>query len=217
MKMRPYVIINCAASVDGKIALEGNQPIRLSNEEDMARVHRLRHECDAVLVGIGTVLADDPKLTVKEKYVQNPKQPLRVVLDSSLKTPDDAEVMKPTAPTLIATASPVAAKKKGHADIICCGESSIDLRTLLSYLYDIGVRKLLVEGGSTVIASFLSERIVDEIFVFFAPVVIGGYAPSIVGLIDEQFQKHPIVFDVCSIQPLGEGFLVKMRPRYESY
>ena len=217
MMMHPYVIINCAASVDGKLALKDNRPIRLSNEADMARVHRLRHECDAVLVGIGTVLADDPKLTVKEQYVQNPKQPLRVVLDSSLKTPDDAEVMKPTAPTLIATTSSVTPKKRGHADIICCGESRIDLHKLMSYLYDIGVRKLLVEGGSTVIASFLNERIVNEIFVFFAPVIIGGSAPSIVGLIDDQHQEHPIVIDICNIQHLGEGFLVKMRPRYESY
>ncbi|RLF43417.1 MAG: 5-amino-6-(5-phosphoribosylamino)uracil reductase, partial [Thermoplasmata archaeon] len=66
---RPYVIINCASSIDGKIALVGKKPLKISSEEDMARVHKLRNECDAILVGIGTILADDPKLTVKEKYV----------------------------------------------------------------------------------------------------------------------------------------------------
>lgn len=215
MMKRPHVIINCAASIDGKLALAGNQSIRLSNEEDIARVHRLRNECDAILVGIGTVLADDPKLTVKERYVQNPKQPLRVVLDSHLKTPENAEIMKPTAPTLIVTSCTTAGKKKGHADVICCGDSRTDLKKLMMHLYDIGVRNLLVEGGSTVISAFLKERIVDEILIFFAPVLIGEPAPSIVGNTGKEHEKQTIAVDICNVQRMGSGFLVMARPRYE--
>lgn len=215
MMKRPHVIINCAASIDGKLALADNQSIRLSNEEDIARVHRLRNECDAILVGIGTVLADDPKLTVKEQYVQNPKQPLRIVLDSHLKTPENAEITKPTAPTLIVTSCHTAGKKKGHADIICCGDSRIDLKKLMMYLYDIGVRNLLVEGGSTVISAFLKERIVDEILIFFAPVLIGEPAPSIVGNTGEEHEKQAIAVDIYNVQRMGSGFLVMARPRYE--
>ncbi|HDH81938.1 MAG TPA: 5-amino-6-(5-phosphoribosylamino)uracil reductase, partial [Thermoplasmatales archaeon] len=90
--MKPFVIVNCAMSIDGKIAFPDRKQAKISNDEDMARVHKLRDECDAVLVGIGTVLSDNPKLTVKEKYVQNPSNPLRVVLDSNFRTPRDAEV-----------------------------------------------------------------------------------------------------------------------------
>ena len=74
---KPYVIINCTSSVDGKIALVGKKPLKISNEEDFERVHHLRNECDAILVGIETVLYDNPKLTVKEQFVQGCKNPLR--------------------------------------------------------------------------------------------------------------------------------------------
>ena len=81
MAVRPRVIINAAMSVDGKIALSDGKAVRLSNEEDLRRVHRLRAHVDAILVGVGTVLMDDPKLTVKSKYAKG-RNPLRIVLDS---------------------------------------------------------------------------------------------------------------------------------------
>ena len=99
----PYTIINCAMSADGKIALPSRKQTRISNEEDMARVHRLRNECDAVLVGVGTILSDDPKLTVKERHVDEVRNPLRVVLDSKGRTPTDSEVLSNDSPTLILT------------------------------------------------------------------------------------------------------------------
>ncbi len=81
---RPYVVINCAMSADGKIASPSGKQMRISCDEDIKRMYELRNGCDAVLVGINTVLSDDPKLTVKEKYVKNPKQPIRIVLDTNL-------------------------------------------------------------------------------------------------------------------------------------
>ena len=80
--MPPFVTVNCAMSADGKIALPTRRQTRISSEEDIARVHRLRNASDAILVGIGTVLSDDPSLLVKEKYVRRPRRPLRIVLDS---------------------------------------------------------------------------------------------------------------------------------------
>ena len=100
---KPYVVVNCAMSADGKIALPTKKQMRLSSEEDIERMYKLRNECDAVLVGIDTVLLDNPKLTVKEKYIINPKQPLRVVLDSKCRTPKDALVLNDSANTLIIT------------------------------------------------------------------------------------------------------------------
>src|SRR5947208_15115613 len=102
MDVRPHVVINAAMSVDGKIALSGGKPVRLSNEEDLRRVHALRAKADAVLVGIGTVLKDDPKLTVKAEYVKG-RNPLRIVLDSRGRTPAGANVLDSSAPTLIVT------------------------------------------------------------------------------------------------------------------
>jgi len=85
----PHVIINCAMSLDGKLASQSGRQMKISCEEDIKRMYKLRNNYDAVLVGIGTVLSDDPKLTVKEKYVKNPKQPIRIVLDTYCKTPID--------------------------------------------------------------------------------------------------------------------------------
>src|SRR5881628_2031966 len=89
-------------SVDGKIALPSRKQTRISDEEDLRRVHRLRAACDAVLVGVGTILADDPKLTVKPEYASG-RNPLRIVLDSEGRTPSDAHVLSREAPTLIVT------------------------------------------------------------------------------------------------------------------
>ena len=90
---RPRIILNCAMSADGKIALPNKQQLRISSEEDMKRVFELRNSCDAILVGSGAVLSDNPKLTVKEKYVKHPRNPIRVVLDTHMKTPVDALVV----------------------------------------------------------------------------------------------------------------------------
>lgn len=209
---RPRVIVNCASSVDGKIALVGGRPLKLSCEEDMARVHRLRNECDAVLVGIGTVLADDPKLTVKERYVPECTQPLRVVLDTHFRTPEDAEVMKPVAPTLIVTCC--TEFTRDHVEVIKCGDERIDLSALMEVLHRRGIRKLLVEGGSTVIWSFLKEQLVDEMTVFVAPLVIGGDAPSIAGGEGAGSERETIRFELQGVERLGTGYLVTLIPRY---
>ncbi len=212
---KPHVIINCAASIDGKIALVGKKPLKISSEEDMARVHKLRNECDAILVGIETVLADDPKLTVKEKYVGagKVKQPLRIVLDSRFRTPENAEVMKPNAKTLIVTTCKEF--KKGHVEVIKCGDDRVDLIKLMEILYDRGVRKLLVEGGSTVIWEFLKNGLVDEMFVFFAPIIIGGNAPGIAGGEGATKEEDVIKFEIKEMERVGGGFLLHLIPQYE--
>ncbi len=162
--MRPRVIINAAMSVDGKIALSDGKTARLSNEEDLRRVHRLRAETDAILVGVGTVLMDDPKLTVKQEFVKG-RNPVRVVLDSYGKTPEGAHVLDGTAPTLIVT-SEECDRTFPKAEVLRCGKDEVDLPRLLEELGKREVRRLLVEGGSTVIASFLSAHLADELLVF---------------------------------------------------
>jgi len=144
----------------------------------MVRVFQLRNSCDAILVGIGTVLADDPKLTVKEKYVTELKQPTRVVLDSSLRTPEHALVVNDHAQTLlIVKEGQVCDKTYGPmVEIIHCPTKHdfLDLPTVLDILYEKGIQSILVEGGGTIIWEFLKHKLVDEIYVFIGSMIIGG-------------------------------------------
>jgi 2,5-diamino-6-(ribosylamino)-4(3H)-pyrimidinone 5'-phosphate reductase len=166
-------------SADGKIALPIRKQIKISGENDFVRVHRLRYECDAVLIGVETVLSDDPKLTVKEKYVQNPKQPIRIVLDSNCRTPEDSLVVNDKANTLIVTSQECHHNKKygENVEIISCPirkNKLIDLTFLLSVLYNRGIKKILVEGGGSVIWDFLDNNLVDDIYVYVGSMIIGG-------------------------------------------
>lgn len=167
------IILNCAMSADGKIALPCRRQTNISNREDMERVHILRNDMDAILVGIGTILADDPKLTVKEEYVQSPRQPLRVVLDSNGMTPSDAKVLDKSAETLIATNEACNVGFPG-ADVVRLGRDRVDIIALMRYLEDRGIGSLLVEGGGTVMWSFLHEGLADEISIFIGSMIIGG-------------------------------------------
>jgi len=175
---KPYTIINCAMSADGKIALPNRKQMRISSKEDIERMYKLRSECDAILVGIETILSDDPKLTVKERYVKNPKQPLRVVLDSKGRTPKNALVVDNSANTLIFTTKGNEKQYYGnHIEVVGCkadNEGHIDIVEALNLLYEKGIKKLLIEGGGTVIWSFLKKRLVDDLYVYIGPYVIGG-------------------------------------------
>lgn len=213
---RPYVIINCAMSADGKIALPSRKQVRISCDEDIKRMYNLRNEADAVLVGIGTILSDDPKLTVKEKYVKNPKQPLRIVLDSNCRTPKDALVLNDSAKTLIII-------KKGnekqfdckHVEVVECktdNEGRIDLNSALDLLFQKGVKKLLVEGGSTVIWSFLKKKLVDDLFIYIGPYVIGGKdTPTVADGSGIKNENELLSLRIVNVKRLDEGALIQYK------
>ena len=174
---KPYVIVNCAMSADGKIALPTRKQLRISCNEDIERMYKLRNKYDAVLVGINTVLSDDPKLTVKEKYVEQPHQPIRVILDSHCKTPEAALAADGVAKTFIIAAEKCNKKYGNNVEVIQCETDQngfIDLEKLLDLLYDRGIKMLMVEGGSTVIWNFLKQRLADELYVYIGPMIIGG-------------------------------------------
>ena len=214
---RPQVIINCAMSADGKIALPSRKQLRISSDEDMERVYRLRNECDAVLVGIGAVISDNPNLTIKEKYVKNPKQPLRVVLDSRCRTPEDALVLNDMTKTLIFT---IQGNEK-HFDedyIEVIGiknndEGCVDLDSVLDVLHQKGIRKLLVEGGGTVIWSFLRRRLVDDLYVYIGSCIIGGKnTPTMADGIGIKSKDDLLSIKIVDVNRLGNGILVHYKP-----
>ena len=201
----PHVIVNCAMTADGKIAGRERKQIRISSPEDLERVKKLRGEVDAVLVGVGTVLSDDPHLTIKgEPYEKNP---IRVVLDSTGRTPESARVLDGKARTIIATVAECNHAWR-NADTIRVGEGRVDLQLLMKELDKLGVRRLLVEGGGEVIYSFFEEGLVDEYRVFVGSLVIGGReAPTPAdgpGLDEARFQRLRLV----SSEMLGDGVLL---------
>jgi len=211
--MRPYIIINCAMSIDGKIALPNRRQARISSKEDMERVHKMRADVDAILVGVGTVLSDNPKLTVNREYVKKSKNPVRIILDAHLKTPDDAEVMKPYARTIIVTTE--YEEKKGHIERIKCGEGDrVDIEKLMDVLYERGIKKLMVEGGSEVIWEFLSHNLFDELNVYIAPIVIGGNAPTMASGKGIEKIEDAIKLRLYAIEKYGDGILLKFIPSH---
>jgi len=208
MAVRPRVIINAAMSVDGKIALSDGKSVRLSNEEDLRRVHRLRAHVDAILVGVGTVLMDDPKLTVKSKYAKG-RNPLRIVLDSDGKTPERAHVLDRSAPTLIVT-SEESAREFPNAEVLRCGKDEVDLPLLLDRLAARGIKTMMVEGGSTVIWSFLRHRLADELKIFISSCALGGHsAPTLAGGQGAASLKESTRLRLDRARHLGDGVLLE--------
>jgi len=203
------VIVNAAMSVDGKIALRDGQRARLSNVEDAQRVQSLRGRVDAILVGVGTVLQDDPKLTVKADVVAPDRMPLRIVLDSDGQTPEHARVLDGRAPTLIVT-SDASERTFAHAEVLRCGKEEVDLGALLDRLGGRGIRTVLVEGGSTVIWSFLRAGLVDELKVFVGSLVLGGRsAPTLAGGEGAASLEESIRLTLERSERLGAGVLLE--------
>ncbi len=218
--MRPFVFINIASSIDGKISDEKKRQIKISCEEDFKRVDELRADSDAIMVGIGTVLSDNPSLTVKRRYLREKRiklgkseNPLRVVVDSKAKIPIDAKVLNDEAKTIIAVSERASNRKlkilSQKADVFVCGKERVNLKELMSYLYNIGVRKLMVEGGGTLISSLLRERLVDEIMIYYGNIIIAGKnSPTIA---DGESFEEPLEVELLSFKKIGNGLLTKWR------
>jgi 2,5-diamino-6-(ribosylamino)-4(3H)-pyrimidinone 5'-phosphate reductase len=195
-------------SADGKIALRTRKQTRISSDEDKRRVHKLRNQADAILVGIETVIADDPKLTVNAKYVRNPRNPIRIVLDSSGRTPRKALVLNGAARTIIVT-NEKCRRDFPNAETIRCGKAEIDLKKLMKILRKKGIEKLLVEGGSRVIWSFLESRIADEVNIFIGSIVIGGEkTPTAAGGAGAPDERSIVALRLKSVKAFGGGVLL---------
>jgi len=174
----PYVVLNAAMSLDGKIATAVGES-KLSSPEDFKRVHRLRASVDAIMVGLGTLLANDPKLTVRHGFGRNPR---RVIVDSRARTPLDAYVVRSASqiPTVIAVTSKAPERKvkeleEAGTTVLTCGRGpKVSLRLLLTRLRKMGVRRILLEGGGTLNWSMASQGLVDEISVAISPRLLGG-------------------------------------------
>lgn len=180
---RPYVILNAAMTLDGKISTVGGDS-KISCEEDLDRVHRLRAEVDAIMVGKGTVSADDPRLTVRRVEGENP---IRVVLDSGAEISLEANVMDDSTETIVAVSERADSEeierlRESQVRPLVSGEKRVDPENLLEELKERGVEKLLLEGGSELNWSMLSRGLVDEVRIAVSPLIVGGEeAKTLVG------------------------------------
>ncbi|GIF13302.1 bifunctional diaminohydroxyphosphoribosylaminopyrimidine deaminase/5-amino-6-(5-phosphoribosylamino)uracil reductase RibD [Actinoplanes teichomyceticus] len=169
---RPYVTWKFAATLDGRSAAADGTSQWVSSAESRFDVHVLRSTVDAIVAGVGTVLADDPQLTVRDLRDGSLaiKQPLRVVVDTDGRTPADARVRDAAAPTWIVTAAETGRGPDGR----------VDLHAMLAGLYARGVRNVLLEGGPTLAGAFLAAGLVDRVIGYVAPKLLGAGRPALV-------------------------------------
>ncbi|WP_416191286.1 bifunctional diaminohydroxyphosphoribosylaminopyrimidine deaminase/5-amino-6-(5-phosphoribosylamino)uracil reductase RibD [Neisseria sp. CCUG12390] len=209
-RKRPYVRLKCATSLDGKTALSDGQSQWITGEAARNDVQQMRAESCAVLTGIGTVLADNPRLNVRA--FPTLRQPVRVVLDSRLQTPSDSHLVSDgLSPTLIVTLvedetrwQPYLAYP--HIDIIRPSENHrrIDLNHLLEMLAARGIGELMVEAGATLNTAFLQADLADEIVLYQSPKILGNPGKSLFETAENpDALKHPPAWLTRSVEQLG--------------
>ena len=207
--MRPFIHVNCAMSADGKIAGIERKQVRISSDEDKNRVKELRKKYDAILVGVGTVLADDPHLTVKElDYDTNP---IRIVIDPHGRTPDNALVLDERAPTVMITSSDC--EKEWDCEETIHFEGELCLSEMLETLAEeIGIESILVEGGGETIAHFFREGLVDRYTVFIGGLIIGGRAAPTPAGGDGWAAENGIKLVLKDSMVMGNGVVLTFEP-----
>lgn len=219
---RPFVLINAAMSADGKIATVERKQTRISGSTDFDRVDELRAASDAVMVGIGTVLSDNPSLTVKSAERREKRRakgldenPARIVVDSLARTPPDADIFKKGAGKRIIAVSESAPEKRiealsGISEIITAGKTRVELENLLIELKARGIDRLMVEGGATLNWGLISKGLVDEVYIYIGNMMIGGRtAPTLVD--GEGSMNEFCRLSLISCERLEDGILVKWK------
>lgn len=212
---RPAVWVNCAASLDGRLAFAGGRRAALSGPEDLARVQRLRANSDAILIGVGTVVADDPSLRVHWELLGVPpgKNPTRVIVDASGRTPVGARVLDGSTPTIVATSERSTRVFPPHVGTVVAGDTRVDLVRLFAILHDRGFRKLMVEGGAAILSSVLRGDLFDRFSIYYAPVIVGGAtAPPVVSGPETRGPEDATGLELLGLERVGAGFVATYAP-----
>ncbi len=210
----PFVTAKWAMTLDGRIATRSGESQWISGEASRALVHERRAVADAILVGIGTVLRDDPALTARVFAARNPR---RIVLDSMLRVPLDARVLtQDGTPVIVATTGRAssearrALEARGVEVLVADGlDGRVDLEALLKEVGRRGVLSLLVEGGGTVHGAFLDAGLVDKVLIFIAPQIVGGPAPGPVGGVGVEALARAWHLSRAAFRQIGEDLVIE--------
>ncbi|MBO8141259.1 MAG: bifunctional diaminohydroxyphosphoribosylaminopyrimidine deaminase/5-amino-6-(5-phosphoribosylamino)uracil reductase RibD [Firmicutes bacterium] len=216
---RPFVLLKAAASLDGRIATVTGHSRWISGADARALVHRLRAVMPAVMVGIGTALADDPRLTARTDPPP-PRQPLRVVVDSLARLPPHARMLKVPGSTLVAVTKAAPAERLRRLEragakvaVLPDQDGRVSLPALMSELSRQGVAGVLLEGGATLNGAMIAQGLVDKVMFFLAPLLIGGRsAPGAIGdpgaqVLEEAPRLSDVTFEPCGADLLVTGYL----------
>lgn len=200
---RPFVVWKVASTLDGRVAAADGTSRWISSAESRRDAHRLRAECDTIVAGVGTVLADDPHLTVRDDAGEvTGEQPLRVVVDSAGRTPASARVLDAAAPSWVATAEELGRGPDGH----------VDLAALLKALWARDRTLVLLEGGPTLAGGFLGAGLVDRVVAYLAPTLLGDGVPALAGTgIGTLSDAVPL--EITEVRRLGPDVRLTARPR----
>ncbi|MBI2442526.1 MAG: bifunctional diaminohydroxyphosphoribosylaminopyrimidine deaminase/5-amino-6-(5-phosphoribosylamino)uracil reductase RibD [Candidatus Levybacteria bacterium] len=209
-KNRPFIAIKFASSLDGKIATKTGDSKWITNEKAREFARGLRGQYQAVLVGINTVLKDDPHLGVR---IRGKKDPLRIILDPNLRLPPNSQVLRDSN-VLIVTNLRVSDKKlallkKKNITILKFSDNEISLDKLQTYLKEKGIISLLVEGGGKTLGYFVDERLFDKVYAFYAPIVVGGEkGVSAIGGSGAKYIKEAVHLKNFTLKKLDDNMLM---------
>ncbi|RRJ33607.1 2,5-diamino-6-(ribosylamino)-4(3H)-pyrimidinone 5'-phosphate reductase [Halocatena pleomorpha] len=218
-----HVLVNAAMSADGKLATHRREQLRISGDADFARVDRRRAEVDAIVVGVGTVIADDPSLIrfdrERRSEIEPTGVPARVVVDSRGRTPLDAGLLSGDAPTYLLTSEATPPERRdafrdAGARVIVAGTDRVNLPDAFGALEREGIERLLVEGGGELIFSCFEAELVDELSVYVGSLVIGGQdAPTLAD--GNGFVESFPALTLRGVERLGDGVLLRWRVENE--
>jgi diaminohydroxyphosphoribosylaminopyrimidine deaminase / 5-amino-6-(5-phosphoribosylamino)uracil reductase len=212
---RPYVRVKLAASLDGRTAMADGESKWITGEAARADVQKWRARSSAVLTGVSTVLADDPALDVRDMSIG--RQPLRVVLDSRLRMPPAARMLRGDGKTLVVTASEdvalTDALKHAGAEValLSTERKTVDLDALMRHLAWLEVNEVLVEAGATLCGALLRADLVDEVVLYYAPHLMGSHERGMFALPPLTRMADRVNLEVTDVRPFGKDWRVMAR------
>ncbi|MDF9840383.1 MULTISPECIES: bifunctional diaminohydroxyphosphoribosylaminopyrimidine deaminase/5-amino-6-(5-phosphoribosylamino)uracil reductase RibD [unclassified Paenibacillus] len=216
---QPFVTLKSASTLDGKLATRTGDSKWISNAQAREIVHTLRHRHQGIMVGVGTVIADNPSLTTRLEVPG--LHPVRIVIDSGLRTPLDANVVTGgEAPTIIVTTTAADPAKKAALEaagvtVITCGDGPrVDLKAAMVKLGEMEIGSILLEGGGTLNGSMLQSGLVDRVVLFYAPKIVGGgaEAPGTFDFPGVALMKEAITLEGLEVEVLGDNVCISGTP-----
>ncbi len=205
MAHNTIVTVNVALSLNGMMAGRNGRRVRISGNEDMDRVHRLRSESDAILVGARTIINDNPYLGINDRFLKNDRRPTRIILDEQLRIPENSNVLNDQQETIIFSSS--RRERLGHARIVRKEKEGLYMENILDDLGSMGFRKILVEGGRDVINQLIQSRRIDYFYIYLGNIIIEGDGMPLFSSSLEMKLKF------LQVYRMGEGVIINLDPQ----